>query len=412
MSASTPLRALQKNPSLLLLWLGQILSQAGSKMYAISLSWWFLEALPERAGLWIGVMLVLTSLPGILFVKQIGNKVDRAEPQSLLKRMDLLAGLVCLLPLLFAAKISVFAVVVCAVAFLLATCQAFLDPALLRSISFVTQKEDREAATGLISSTYSVAGFLGALLGAGAIAAVGVKGSIALNAGSYFLAFFLTSLARFSFPALEEVTHPAGGAPGTSTFTNLADFFKAKRLLRNLLYLFGAINFFSTPILILIPIYTKRVLSLGAQELAFFEAALWIGMLLGSLSLNFWKFVRNPLLLGAVALTLFGSSLVLPLLDGGFWLYLSALFFSGYFMGVNNVRFLTLFQEKVPLQIQGSFFSRLTALCSFMVPISFLVYGFFADQVSIHSLMLSQAAGVLLLASPLWGMSRKGSGLL
>ena len=84
-----------RNRDFALLWLGQVLSQAGSRMYQIAILWWLLgRAGPEGGGLAVGTFLVLSALPSILLVGPIGRLVDRFPSRRILVVADVGAGLV------------------------------------------------------------------------------------------------------------------------------------------------------------------------------------------------------------------------------------------------------------------------------------------------------------------------------
>ena len=76
------------NRNLLLVWLGQCLSQAGTRMYQIALAWWIVSAGLSSAGIKMGIMLVLASLPGLLLVRPIGTLVERHSPKRILLAAD------------------------------------------------------------------------------------------------------------------------------------------------------------------------------------------------------------------------------------------------------------------------------------------------------------------------------------
>src|SRR5688572_23265725 len=83
---------LLRNPSFLLVWLGQICSQSGGRMYQMAMIWWILTTGTEGTGKLVGLFMVMAALPSILFVKVIGRRIDRSSSQRLLVGCDAVAA--------------------------------------------------------------------------------------------------------------------------------------------------------------------------------------------------------------------------------------------------------------------------------------------------------------------------------
>ena len=92
------------------------------------------------------------------------------------------------------------------------------------------------------------------------------------------------------------------------------------------------------------------------------------------------------------------AGLALPGLIVHTGLFLAALFCAGCALGVNNVKFLTLFQERVSPERKGSFFALMQALLTFTFPAAFLLFGLLAERISPPGVCLVQAAGIAALS--------------
>jgi hypothetical protein len=69
-------------------------------------------------------------------------------------------------------------------------------------------------------------------------------------------------------------------------------------------------------------------------------------------------------------------------------------------LGINNVKFVTLFQKVVEPSSKGSFFALMSAIISFTFPVAFLLFGALADRLPVTYLCATQGAGIMLVA--LW----------
>lgn len=384
-------RLLRANADFRRLWLGEVLSQAGTRAYQIAILWWILSRDALAPGLAMGVFLVLGALPSLLFVRPIGRLIDRAPARRILVLADLAAAAVAagVAGLHLAGRLSLPAV--CAAGFALAWLQALIDPTLNKAVPEVTRPEELEPGVALVAATQSLANFAGAVLGALVIGAVGVLGAMLLNAASYLAAAGCAARARFT-------PRDAGAAEAGREEPAGLSLLDGKPLLRAILLCFGLINFFATPTFVVLPLYTKLMLGGDARMLGGLEAALWAGLILGTFASDRIAATRGTLRLGAACMLAFGLSLLLPGLIVSLPAYAAFLAAAGFALGLNNVKFVTLFHEIVEPAVKGRFFALMQALIGFSFPVAFLAFGLLGDRLLPSRLCLIQGAGILVIA--------------
>lgn len=389
----------KSNRNLFFLWVGQILSQAGTRLYQIATLWWLLSLEDSSGGVRMGLFLVASALPALVFVKPIGRAVDGFRTKPLLMLCDASAAL-CTLVLFACLTADRFAfLAVFATGFALALFQAVIDPALNKAVPELVEPEGVEKGVALIASTQSIANFGGAVAGAIIVAKFGIAGAVLANAASYALS--LASLACISFkPAPRSM--PAAAKPrGGSDFAVLT----GRPVLKRVLVGFGLVNFFSSPTFIVLPVYVKNALALDANGLALLEACLWLGLIAGTFAGRFFAVKNAVIRFGGTCLFVFGLALFLPGLWVGAWQYAVFLATAGFALGLNNVKFMTLFQDVVETGVKGAFFAVLGALVSFTFPVAYLLFGVLADRIPVTSICLIQGSGVMLLAAWYWRLS-------
>ena len=402
MDASSAVRAplILRNRNMFLIWSGQALSQMGTRMYQIALAWWIVSA--GGGGKEVGLFMVAGALPGLALVKLIGGVVDRHQSRSVLIACDLAAFAVATaVALLFAGQRLGF-LGACLAGFLLASAQSFFDPALNKAVAEAAAREDLEAAVAFQSSTQSLASFGGAVAGALLIDRIGILGVIVVNAASY-----LVSAGLNAGLSLRPAPPAAAAAPDGSWSAWAA--LQETPWLKKVLLGFGCVNFFLTPILVVLPLYVKLTLGGSATMLGCLEAAVWLGILGGTFGSR-WFPARGGtpgvLRLGAACMLSLGLCLLLP----GLWvqgaLFSAALFGAGFSLGVNNVKFVTLFQERVRPELKGRFFALMQALLSFTFPAAFFLFGLLAEILTPPAVCVIQALGVLALSGYFWRLSR------
>ncbi|MBI5240759.1 MAG: MFS transporter [Elusimicrobia bacterium] len=390
---------LLRNRNILLIWAGQALSQGGTRMYQIALAWWIVTT--GGGGKEVGLFMVASALPALLFVKLIGKVVDRRPSRSVLIACDLAAFLItaAVAAAFHAGRLGLAGA--CAMGFLLALAQAFFDPALNKAVASAAAPEDLEAAVAFQSSTQSLASFAGAMAGALLIDRVGIFGVIVLNALSFLVSAGANAL--LDLPAAAAAGAEEGD--GFSVWAALRETPWIKKVLLG----FGCVNFFLTPILVVLPLYVKISLRGSASLLGALEVAIWLGILAGTFGsdrLPARGGVKGVLGLGAACMLALGLCLLLPGLIVNRALFLAALFGAGCALGVNNVKFVTLFQERVRPELKGRFFALMQALLSFTFPAAFFLFGLLAELLAPPQVCLVQALGVLALAAYFLSLSK------
>jgi hypothetical protein len=240
-----------------------------------------------------------------------------------------------------------------------------------------------------MTATQSVASFSGAVLGGILIDSLGIQGVLVLTAGGYLISAF----CNWGVLPNEAASSQTGGEMKAGW-----EILNDRPGLRKILIGFGFVNFFSMPTLVIMPLYVKNALQGSATMLGLLEACLWAGLIGGSLASKWVPGGTKSLHVGSACLLFFGACLSLPGFIVNAVLYGVLLFFAGMAMGINNVKFVSLFQETVDSKIKGRFFALMQALIGFGAPAAYFTFGFIGDTLGPVRGSLIQGAGVMTLA--------------
>ncbi|MBI5629954.1 MAG: MFS transporter [Elusimicrobia bacterium] len=399
-----------RNRAVALIWTGQLLSQAGTRLYQLALAWWLVSRGGLDAGKTIGLFLAAGALPPLLFVKPIGAWVDRRDSVRTLMASDVFSFMVVCFVALAMQFDKTNLLFLCVMGFLLALSQAFFDPALNKAVAAAAAKEDLEEAVALQSSTQSLASFGGAMAGALLIDRLGITALTWLNAAS-FLVSALCNGALYKNRGMQKASAGSiAGQRGPGAGREGWAMLEGHNLIKKSLLGFGLANFFMTPILVILPLYVGRSLGSGAGVLAGLEAGLWLGILCGTAASKWCHFSENIPKLGSACLLLMGLCLFVPGLIMDRFLHAALLFIAGGALGINNVKFVAMFQRQVPEEFKGRFFALMQAVLSFTFPAAYFAFGFLADWLSPPAACLIQGAGVMLLSLYFLILARKEGG--
>ncbi|MFB6512786.1 MFS transporter [Streptomyces virginiae] len=374
-------------------WLGQVLTQAAVRMFQVGVSWWIVAyAVPEARGLASGLFMAVCTLPAVALAPVVAGVVARCAHRSVLRTAAALAGVASAALALWAYGGGLPLTTVYAAGLALATCQAFFDPCLTTSVPELVDDADIETATGFELSTQSLAGLVGALLGALTVDRAGVAGLSAGCAAAYLGAAVLVASARFRTVAVDSVDSHDGAAaapPRRPLRRILAELPSVRRIL----ICFTAANLFTAAVFVLIPLYTRSVLLGGGGTVALLEASLGTGALVGAFTGT--RVPGRPTVAGAWCLGLMALALAMPGLFTQRPVVAGALAVAGWCAGAVSVRFVALFQRMVPTADKPGFFAVMQAVLGASLPVASLVFGSAGDHLSPQTLCLAQGIGLL-----------------
>lgn len=394
---------LLRNKDFSFLWTSQIISQSGNRMFQIALSWWVLSGTPEGNSYGLAMVMIAASLPPILLVKVIGIRVEKEAPRNLLLLVDGIGIAVCglLFFLFYSEKASLLTVL--PLVFILSTLCAFIEPTLQKNVSGLVRKKDMEHCMAFLSSTQTVAAFIGAVIGAFLIEHVGIALVALVNCASFVVSCALDASIGFKARKVDEHVFLAAKPLKTR------ELFGQYPAIRDLLFSFVGINFFASASLLVIPLYVKNVLDKGASYLSAAEAFICSGIILGSLLSPRLGMKRQTILFIQFCLFTYAActaigGLVLPAS-----VYLASLVFAGLCIGAMTVRLMTYMHQVLPENIKGRFFASIQAVVGSALPVSFVVFGLVSRAIPDHLLPVLQAFGVVVVAFSLNSAKSKES---
>ncbi|MER6073849.1 MFS transporter [Streptomyces sp. NPDC001817] len=386
-----------RNPSFGRVWAGQVLSQAACRMFQVGAVWWLVGITGgDHRGLDSGLFLMVSSLPAVVLAPAVARVVARHAHRTVLATATATAGVVGAATAAWTYTAALPMAALYAAGLALATCQAVFDPCLTTSVPELVEDSDIEAATAFELSTQSLAGLVGGLLGPLVVDAGGLAGVVAGCAGAYLSAALLIVSARF--PQATASDGPAGeDAPRPRTLRRIL---AGLPFVRRVLLCFAAANVFTTAVYVVMPLYTRGALHATGSTAALLEAALGAGTLLGSFTGG--RVPGRPITVGSACLASMAAALALPGLCTGHGVAVGSLLVVGWCVGVIGVRFVALFQRRVPAADKPGFFAVMQALLGATFPVSSLVFGALGDQLTARTLCLVQGAGLLPVAVALW----------
>ena len=358
--------------NLVLLWIGQFVSQVGDAFFMVTLPFLILLIGGADAAAKTGIVMLLNFLPFLLIGPFSGALVDRVRKKRLMLVADIIrAGLVAVLPL--AATWGYLSwPLVGAVAFCLATVSSAFNPARDALLPLLADRRSLTRVNAWFQMSTQMAMCLGSLgvalvlgINEASTKAVLAKGDIgpeiARIVNLYWVdgATFIVSFGLLF--CIVSKKDARGSRRKTGTWHDVREalgYARRSGLLRGLLFITAVDNFFTMgPAIIGSNLLIFKTYGLGARQVAIFHAVLGAGWLLGTIVVAKWgtRWPKGKLIL--IGMVMDGLTFIPFFWIRSFPLLLCAHAFHGIWIPLIQISRTTLVQKKVPHAMHGRVFS-------------------------------------------------------
>jgi MFS family permease len=265
-----------RSPAFLRLWLGLSISYVGDQFTTIALLWFVLQL--TGSGVAISLVLLCFQLPSMITGPLLGVILDRWQPRWVMGIDNCArALLIGAMPVLFwAGMLQLWQICV------LALVAGMLSPATGVGVRVLlpqlVQEDALAQANALTSTSMQFAFLVGPVLAGILVTHVGGAYALMMDAGS----FLLMGLLVFSLPSNSRSGPVAAPAEKTNWLSGFALLFRTKEL--RVLTSLSVVFFFSYgPLEAALPLYSDRILHVGAQGYGLLWTGFGVGALIGAL---------------------------------------------------------------------------------------------------------------------------------
>ena len=352
--------------NLVLLYIGQFISQAGDALFNVSVLFLVLLLESHSASMKTGFVSLLNTLPFLIFGFVAGTLVDRFNRKRLMLGSDLLRGLLLVMvPVAYGSGLLAWWVVAM-MGFLLATFSTVFNPARDAVLPELAKKRSLLRVNAFFQTSQQLAIILGAMFAGVFLQLQGEKSlpdsekirlivQLIFVDGITFFISFLTILF-ISLPA--EKLRAKMEATAWDDIRNGMKYIFSDQLLAALLIFTAVDNFFIMgPAIVGANLFIKNTLKLGPSNLAFFEGSLACGWFVGTILVaKFGKrFRKGHLLLAGIILD--GATYIPFLFIRSYAVLLAAIFIHAIAIPLITVSRTSIVQEYVPAHHMGKVFS-------------------------------------------------------
>lgn len=370
----------------LFFWIGQLQSILGSTIVQFAIVLWI--AFETESTMFLALAALLGFAPMVLLFPVAGVLVDRWSRKKIIAAMDFMQAFVTigLVYLFWIGEANVWWVLL--VAGLRAIFQAFHMPATQAIMPLMIPREKLSRINGLQILMGGAIGMIGPPMAALLMIHWEMHEILLFDPITFVFAIIPVLLVRIPEIQKDRETKPSF----KSEFTEGIVFIKEKRGLLSLLSVFTAVNFFTTPLLILLPLFVIQRHSGGEFEIAILFAFHQAGMLAGSVLMSTWKGFKNNVFgvvfgtfLGYIAFLLIA---VAPADSSFFWMIIIGMIIEGFMIPIANVSSQTIWQQVVPPEKMGRVMSVRMTIAWIAIPLGMIVAGIFGELIGIQTLFL------------------------
>ncbi|HET8912378.1 MAG TPA: MFS transporter [Ktedonobacteraceae bacterium] len=369
--ARSPLRS----GAFLRLWLGLSISYMGDPFTTIGLLWYVLQL--TGSGVAISLVLLCFQLPGMLTGPLLGMLLDRWQPRLVIGIDNTLrALLIGAIPAL-----SLLGVLQLWHIYVLALLAGALSPATGAGIRVLlpqlVAESELDRANALTSTSMQFSWLLGPALAGIVVSQAGGAFALFIDA----ISFLLMGLLIFSLPPVSRHMLKESPQVKESWFGGFALLFGRKEI--RLLTCLSFIFFFSYgPLEAALPLYSDRILHVGAQGYGLLWTGFGVGALVGALLTGFVAARARPGLTQPLIAILWGGFLCPLLIIRSLPLALICLALGACSWAPYTPIEASLLQRLIPPSMRGRVFGARFALITASAPLGTLIGGFLLEYVS------------------------------
>lgn len=326
--------------------IGSVISDTGTWMQVMAQNW-VVSMLTDKA-IVLGLVNLAAGLPTLALTMYGGSAADRFDKRKILVYTNAAQIVLALIlaVLVMTNRIEIWHVIVLAV--FLGICIAFEMPAISALVPELVQHDEIGAAVALDRSVFHGSRLIGPTLAGQLVTKFGAASAIFANAISFLglIIAVMTLPKRPKGTKEEEEQRQSGIMDGFR-------YVRSDRIMILMIALIALTTIFVFPVLsVMLPLYVRNVLHLGADRMGYLMAISGTGSLLGSLGFlsiarehRFQIMTANAI---AVAIALFCMSL-----SGSFWLAAVAMGFLAIGLSMNFALANTIVQERAPSPLRG-----------------------------------------------------------
>jgi MFS family permease len=274
---------------------------------------------------------------------------------------------------------------------------AFFQPAITASIPDLVPDEKISAANSMNQSSFQLSTFLGQGIGGVLYRLLGAATLFVIDGFTYLF----SALSESFIDIPQKMTETGAGIKATYNrfMSDIKDGFAyvwKNKGMRALFFAAAFLNFFLSPIAVLLPFYVEDFLNANSDWFGFILAAFGAGSLVGFIIAGAMRISgRVRSFLTIALLFLVGLAFTALGLNRSVYIALGLEFGTGMMFGIINIYIMTIMQVTTPSEIRGRVFGILRTMSGGLYPIGTGLTGVIAELTGNNVPVIYTASGVI-----------------
>ena len=383
------------------IWAGQAFSLIGSRLVGFALIWYLTES--TGSAIVLTTVSLIGMLPEMLLAPFAGALVDRWNRQKVMIIADSMIALTTLFlgALFFLDLVQIWHIYV--LMFIRSMGGAFHYPAMSASTSLLVPKERLTKIQGLNQFLQGALAIVAAPLGALALEYMEIGSILLIDVVTAIVA--IAPLFFVTIPQPDVITTAEQRAKPIKTMLDdlkegLQYVYHWKGLLYIMLFATG-INAILNPAFSLMPLLVYEDFGLGAEEFAWIQMVMGVGMVAGSLILSVWGGFKKKVYTSAFGLMVGTIGLLMMSFapTSAYWMLLVGIGIFGTTNPIVNGPILAIFQESVDPNMQGRIFSLIGTVSLAASPVGMLIAGPVSEWLGVQTWFLIGTIYIIFMCS-------------
>ena len=378
-----------------ILWQSQLVSTLGDAAYSVALGFWVLAVTGSTA--LMGMLMAVSTLPGVLVSPFAGVLIDRYNRKHLLILMDMIRGLSIMLVSVAAFKGMIAIWMVFAAGIILSICGAVFRPGVNSSVPDIVPNSKLPNANSMLAIASTGSNMIGNVAGGFLFQLFSAPFLFLFNGLSYF--FSGISIFFVNIPKLEKNANQDFWKDMSDGFSFMWKF----KGLRYILVMAAVLNFFSyIAIVLFLPLF-QRTPSLGAGRYGIAMACFMGGAMAGFLFSSIVS-ISPPRKLKIFILStiIYNISLTIAVNQFFFVIMVIFLLIGGFFNSIVNVILLSTAQSATPQEMRGKVMAFMSMTTQGLTPFAMALGGILAGFISIRILISASFFLVVIIVIPFY----------
>ncbi|AYW49292.1 MFS transporter [Tetragenococcus halophilus] len=356
-----------------------------------------------------GIEMIIAPAVGVLFVIPIGNLVDKYKHKTVLIVSSLVKILFLLLFILSIDHFDGLYKMIPVIPFVAvnAICANISTVTYSASVHELVRSEKIQRLSSLTNAANSFSNIFAPVLGVSLYALFGFDIFILISIASSSLAFLIMLSLKFHYQTKENISNNIKEAASSQMqgFKEGINYIKKRRLIIDIIVISMFLNFIFSSMNIGIPYIIETELHIGTEPIGYLNTFNAIGLLLGSLFMNFLPAKKGTFLKIMIPVFSLGIEVLLlgTLFQNMDQLFSITLyggivsFFIGFSLAIIEVNNMVYLQKTITTEFLGRVMSILTTANRALLPIGSLIYTFLFNSITFGSYIF-MGNGILCIA--------------